>query len=220
MKCPHCQVEFHDHVQNHELGIDGEGYWFIEVQACPACRRFVMHLVSKSVATMQGLRNVPSHELLRYLVRPKAASRPAPPPEVPLEFAKDYIEASLVIADSPQASAALSRRCLQHLLREKAGIAHTNLAKEIDAVLASVQLPSHLAEAIDAIRNIGNFAAHAIKSTNSGEVLPVEPGEAEWTLDVLDGLFDFYFVQPSVLMKKRQALNAKLALANKPPVKG
>jgi hypothetical protein len=74
-------------------------------------------------------------------------------------------------------------------------------------------------EAVDAIRNIGNFAAHPIKSTASGEVLPVEPGEAEWTLDVLDGLFDFYFVQPSLLQRKKAALNAKLASANKPPAK-
>jgi hypothetical protein len=94
-----------------------------------------------------------------------------------------------------------------------------DLAGEIEQVLREGHLPSHLSEAIDAIRNIGNFAAHPIKSSNSGEVLPVEPGEAEWTLDVLDGLFDFYFVQPLVLEQKRAALNAKLAEARKPPLK-
>jgi len=112
----------------------------------------------------------------------------------------------------------LSRRCLQHLLREKAGVKHSELAKEIDQVLSSSGLPSHLAEAIDAIRNIGNFAAHPIKSTASGEVTEVEPGEAEWNLDVLDGLFDFYFVQPAILKKRRDNLNSKLAAAGKPPV--
>jgi len=139
---------------------------------------------------------------------------------VPPELSKTYSEAAMVLGDSPRASAAISRRCLQHILREKAGVKHSDLAREIDQVLASGQLPSHLGEAIDAIRNIGNFAAHPIKSTNSGEILPVEPGEAEWTLDVLDGLFDFYFVQPELLKKKRETLNAKLASANKPPVKG
>ncbi|MBE2244693.1 MAG: DUF4145 domain-containing protein [Burkholderiaceae bacterium] len=163
---------------------------------------------------------MPGSEASRYLVRPKTASRPLPPSEVPIEFAKDYVEAALAIGDSPQASAALSRRCLQHVLREKSGVKPADLAKEIDQVLNSGQLPSHLAEAIDAVRNIGNFAAHPIKSTHSGEVLPVEPGEAEWTLDVLDGLFDFYFVQPALLQQRRAALNAKLAAANKPPVKG
>jgi len=113
----------------------------------------------------------------------------------------------------------LSRRCLQHVLRDKAGVKRSDLAKEIEEVIASNTLPSHLAEAIDAVRNIGNFAAHPIKGTASGEIVDVEPGEAEWTLDVLDGLFDFYFVQPALLQKRRQALNSKLAAAGKPPVK-
>jgi uncharacterized protein DUF4145 len=80
-------------------------------------------------------------------------------------------------------------------------------------------LPSHIAEAIDAVRNIGNFAAHPLKSTSTGEILPVEPEEAEWNLDVLETLFDFYFVQPDILQKKRAALNQKLADAGKPPMK-
>ena len=219
MKCPHCQVEFHDKAQTQNFGQDIDGIWYVDVQTCPACHRFVMQLYSKKIVVTQGTRSIGA-EWIRYLIRPKTASRPVPSPNVPAEFAKDYIEASLVLGDSPQASAALGRRCLQHLLREKAGVKQADLAKEIDQVLGSGQLPSHLAEAIDAVRNIGNFAAHPIKSTNSGEVLPVEPGEAEWTLDVLDGLFDFYFVQPALLSQKRAALNAKLAAAGKPPVKG
>lgn len=95
----------------------------------------------------------------------------------------------------------------------------SDLAKEIDEVIGSGKLPSHLSDAIDGIRNIGNFAAHPIKVTASGEILPVEPGEAEWTLDVLEGLFDFYFIQPALLVTRRAALTAKLASAGKPPVK-
>lgn len=155
----------------------------------------------------------------QFLGYPKAPTRPAPPSQVPSEFAEDYIEAALVIIESPKASAALSRRCLQHILREKAAVKHSDLAKEIDQVISGNSLPSYLAEAIDAVRNIGNFAAHPIKSTSSGEVVPVEPGEAEWNLDVLEGLFDFYFVQPELLKNRRATLNAKLASAGKPPVK-
>ena len=58
-------------------------------------------------------------------------------------------------------------------------------------------LPSHIADSLDAVRNIGNFAAHPAKSQATGEVVPVEPGEAEWTLDTLEELFDFYFVSPA-----------------------
>jgi hypothetical protein len=140
-------------------------------------------------------------------------------PNVPPEFGNDYIEACLVFADSTKASAALSRRCLQYILREKAGVKKSDLSKEIQEVLDSKSLPSDLADAIDAIRNIGNFAAHPLKSTNTGLILDVEPGEAEWTLDVLEQLFDFYFVRPAQLAAKRAALNQKLAEAGKPTMK-
>jgi hypothetical protein len=49
--------------------------------------------------------------------------------------------------------------------------------------------------------------------------LPVEPTEAEWNLDVLEALFDFYFVQPDVVRKKRAALDLKLKEVGKKPMK-
>ncbi|GAH88068.1 unnamed protein product, partial [marine sediment metagenome] len=42
----------------------------------------------------------------------------------------------------------------------------------------------------------------------------------EWTLDVLESLFNFYFVQPELLKRKREALNKKLKNAGKKPMKG
>jgi len=36
---------------------------------------------------------------------------------------------------------------------------------------------------------------------------------------VLEGLFDFYFVQPAISERKRAALDKKLADAGKPPMK-
>lgn len=219
MKCPHCHTEFHDTPVTVPMGEDHEAHWAIVRRTCPACQRLVLELVAAEMVTGSGAGELFYNPHLRYLVRPRLPSRPAPPPEVPEDFAADYRDAASVLADSPKASAALSRRCLQHLLREKAGVKPHDLAKEIDEVIASGKLPSHLAEAIDAVRNIGNFAAHPIKSTSSGEVLPVEPGEAEWNLDVLDGLFDFFFVQPELLKKRRAALNSKLSSAGKPPVK-
>jgi Domain of unknown function (DUF4145) len=220
MKCPHCQVEFHGNPYTFPLGADDDGTWGAVKHNCPACSRTVVEMVccKSMIGGGQGDGWFNGIEK-RFVVYPRRATRPAPPSEVPSEFAQDYIEASLVLADSPKASAALSRRCLQHILREKARVKKSDLAKEIDEVLASRSLPSHLAEAIDAIRNIGNFAAHPIKSTSSGEIVPVEPGEAEWTLDVLDGLFDFYFVQPEVFKKRRAALDAKLSGLGKPPMK-
>ena len=149
---------------------------------------------------------------------PKIGRKTTRPVTVLPDQAEDYNEACMVLLDSSKASAALSRRCLQALLNSP-GFKHNELAKAIDAVLVTKALPSSLAENLDAIRNTGNFAAHPMKDTNSGAILPVDPHEAEWNLEVLEGLFDFYYVQPAKDQARRLALNAKLGQAGKPALK-
>ena len=71
-------------------------------------------------------------------------------------------------------------------------VEHPNdLAKAIREVVNNPAIPSDVSASLDAIRNIGNFSAHANKSVNTGEIVAVEPGEAEWCLDTLEILFDF-----------------------------
>jgi hypothetical protein len=149
------------------------------------------------------------------MVLPAGGSRPLPP-EVEDPYATDFGEATAVLAESAKASAALSRRCLQGLLRDKAGVRHSDLNSEIDEVINGNTLPSWLSDDLHAVRTLGNFAAHPIKSQHTGEVVPVETGEAEWLLEVLEGLFDFYFVQPAAAQKRRSSLNQKLQEAGKP----
>jgi hypothetical protein len=149
---------------------------------------------------------------------PKATARPIPA-EVPEEFAADFQEAAVVLADSAKASAALSRRCFQNLLHNHLKIKKRDLDKEIQELLDQRILPSQIAEAVDAIRSVGNFAAHPIKSEQTGVVTDVEPGEAEWTLEVLESLFDFLFVAPAKLAARREAVNKKLEQAGKPVLK-
>lgn len=211
MKCPHCLVEIHESWQRYQLPTDCNFRWWATTEICPACGKLIVRLVPTHRDT--------GYEYKAILVLPKQVTRDPPAIEVPDPFAQDYREACLVLNDSPKASAALSRRCLQHLLREKAGIKPGTLADEIQQVLDSKQLPAYLAEAVDGIRIIGNFAAHPIKSTSTGEIVDVEPGEADWILDTLEGLFDFYFVQPAKLKEKRNTLNKKLKDAGKPEMK-
>src|SRR5271169_5669088 len=70
----------------------------------------------------------------------------------------------------------------------------------------------------DAIRNFGNFAAQKITDQTSLQVIDVEPTEAEYCLDVLDSVFDHYYVRPAQAKRVKDALNVKLAAAKKPPV--
>jgi Domain of unknown function (DUF4145) len=220
MRCPHCTKQIHVDWGETPFGRDDEHSYAIEFAVCPACARIILrlHTLDQERIPQNPRATVTAAGTDRYVfVHPRSASRAPIDNSVPADIASDYREACLVLADSPKASAALSRRCLQHLLRENAGVKHGNLAKEIEEAMGS--LPSHLAGAIDGVRNIGNFAAHPIKSEQTGEVVDVEPGEAEWNLDTLEGLFDHYYVQPALLKKKQEALNKKLAEAGKPEMK-
>ena len=210
MKCPHCLEGFFESwvVIGGELNADAEGRWWFDLTTCPSCKKHVMRL--------RNLREDGSD--IRIVVRPKGIARSPLPPDVPEEFAEDYREACLVLSDSPKASAALSRRCLQSLLREKARVKHSVLNNEIEQVLKKGTLPSYLSEGLDAVRVIGNFASHPIKSRNTGVVVDVEPGEAEWSLDVIEGLFSFFFIERAALERKKAALNEKLQEAGKHPL--
>ena len=210
MKCPHCLVSFHAEWTREVLRSDIEYLWSTSYTLCAACKKLIVYLAKGH----PGGTNLAS-----FMVYPRGISRIPLPADVPEQYAQDYKEACLVLPDSPKASAALSRRCLQNVLRAIPKVKPSDLSKEIDEILNSKQLPSHLADAIDAIRVLGNFAAHPIKSTNTGAIVEVEEGESEWLLDVLEGLFDFYFVQPAILQKKRDLLNTKLQGAGKPPLK-
>jgi len=180
--------------------------------ACPSCGKPIMSILLP--IEMFGAEK-------GYLAYPQSSSRPIPK-EVQIEdneVAEDYQEASLILGLSSKASAALGRRCLQTILVRKAQAdANAKLASQIDEVLRSKSLPGYISQNLDAIRNFGNFGAHPV-FTAVGEIVKVEPNEAEWTLDIIDDLFDFYYVKPAHAAAKRAALDAKLKQAGKPPMK-
>lgn len=221
MSCPHCGVSFFYQPRGFDIGKEKDLHnWTALFQRCPTCRRAIVEVYCSSGQGHGNWGHYPLNSVhYRILAYPKMAYRRPPSPDVPPNFAQDYAEACLVLADSPKASAALSRRCLQNILRDHFGIKERDLAKEIEAAIAGKIFPGHIADSIDAIRNVGNFAAHPLKSTASGEILEVEPGEAEWNLDVLETIFDFAFVEPAETKRKRAALNKKLQDAGKPPMK-
>ena len=226
-KCPHCllpsrfeRTAFYQHspiygpmyVEREQEPVDGSGLVIFNAVACAACGGVIVTLLP-----LDERRNPIGQP---KIVFPFNASRPIPSivREQSPHIANDYEEAASVLELSPKASAALSRRCLQAILNEKGGANQKNLAKQIEAVLPN--LPSYIAGDVDAIRNVGNFAAHPQKEQATGQIMDVEVGEAEWNLDVLDSLFDFYYVQPELAKEKRAKLNERLQSAGKPPMKG
>lgn len=224
MKCPHCHTavnleEFGNVVyQSKDFDQTGMGYELYH-DHCPECSELIVALrrgrYQRGASGYESLAEVQLTEILY----PKHVTRVVED-EVPSSYKIDYLEACSVLSASPKASAALSRRILQNVLREELGIKHPSLAQEIDDFIQRPDTPSYLADAVDAVRNVGNFAAHPLKDTNTGEILEVDPGEAEWLLDVNESLFDFVFVQPKRLRERKMLLNEKLKSIGKPPMKG
>jgi hypothetical protein len=185
--------------------------FFYKTAHCPACNNHIVEF-SKSG-------NIESNFSLIY---PQGAARGPVPAEVPTDISSDYTESCNVLHISAKASAALSRRCLQNILRQN-GYTSKDLAKEIDLLLAEPDptkaLPTKLRVTVDGIRNFGNFSAHPIDDKSSLQIIEVEPHEAEWCLEILEELFDHFYVGPSVARTRKARLDAKLLAAGKPPSK-
>jgi hypothetical protein len=220
MKCPHCKVGIAENytrvaVANYpQMTLQDSTIvpgiaWIALQQRCSECHEVIIQLE----------RNSPALPRATFLGYPHATDSARDiPPEVTAPFSEDFKQACDVLPLSAKASAALSRRCLQAILRDKAGTKQKDLYDQIEEVSAPGILPSHIVQDLHAVRTIGNFGAHPIKSTNTGEIVDVEPGEAEWNLDVIESLFDFYFVQPALSSKRKAELNKKLKEAGKPEI--
>jgi len=111
---------------------------------------------------------------------------------------------------------------LQNILHEH-GYRDRDLSREIDLLMDETDprkaIPTALRTTIDAIRNFGNFSAHPITELTSLQVIDVEPEEAEWCLEILERMFEHFYVQPMQAAALKANLNAKLAAAGKPPSK-
>jgi uncharacterized protein DUF4145 len=201
MKCPHCANGIHDQWSN-EFGIEHEHRdgsinhsWAGRSLVCPLCGNLVVHFLRHGGWVVQAW--------------PRTGQRPLPA-EVTDHWKEDFGEAVDVLGISPKASAALSRRMLQDLLREKGGVEPSNFFSEIEEVRTSGGVPSWLSENLHTVRIVGNWALTPRKSTNTGDIVEVEPGEAEFLLDVLEGAFDFYIVQPEKARLQREALTTRI----------
>jgi len=180
-------------------------------------RRGILALRFVSCPLCSGITGVLIDGSSEYVIWPRSGYHRPLPDGVPAEIRADYVESCIVLPHSPKASAALSRRCLQALLLSAANVKPTdNLARQIESVLES--LPVEVAGALDAVRTIGNWAAHPTKAATTGEIVDVEPEEAGWNIEVIYILAEYYYERPRQHQQRMDALNAKLAAAGKKPI--
>ncbi|MBJ9307219.1 DUF4145 domain-containing protein [Citrobacter freundii] len=108
---------------------------------------------------------------------------------------------------SPKASATLSRRCLQGMIRNVWNVKPARLVDEIKAIEG--QIESGMWKAIDAIRNIGNIGAHMENDINV--IVDVDPDEAEMLIGLLELLIQEWYIERHERQLRVEAITALAA---------
>jgi hypothetical protein len=127
----------------------------------------------------------PTDQLQFWELAPGSRARPWPD-YIPAHVREDYEEACKIEYLSPKASATLSRRCLQSIIRDFFGVSKPRLLDEINEVAA--QVGPDIAEALHALRAIGNIGAHPHR--DPAVIENVEVGEATAMIDLIEVLIE------------------------------
>lgn len=191
-KCPHCGVLFYETPDNtkerrisflHDQKEFEKLYDFSVIGAdivatyhyCPSCREYSVQLTSSS-------------ELFSFSYPPYTGI--TLPDYIPEAIRKDYMEACAIIDSSPKASATLSRRCLQGMIRDFWGVQAGNLAREID--LIKEKIPAEQYRVLNGVRRLGNIGAHMEKDVNL--IIDIDPGEAQKLIKLLELLLKDWYI--------------------------
>lgn len=123
------------------------------------------------------------------LIHPRSLTAPPAHPDLPDDARKTYEEARAVLPDSVRASGALLRLCLQQLVAD-VGATSSDLNTAVGE-LVRMGLPPRVQQAMDAVRFIGNEAAHP------GQIqLDDEPQTVMAMFDLVGFVVDTMITQP------------------------
>jgi hypothetical protein len=151
-----------------------------------------------------------------WLARPRSIVR-AIDPLVLEPFKTDYLEAAAILDASPRMSAVLSRSVLGDLLQKYAGLDDFGLNDRIKKFRANEKYPSHLRTGIQHFREIGDFGAHTQKN-DQAQIIPVTREDAEWMLDFIDRVFDYFIVTPQKDLQILDKWDKNIADAGRKPI--
>lgn len=113
------------------------------------------------------------------------------PEYIPKIIREDYEEAHAILNLSPKASATLSRRCLQAMIRDFWGVSKSSLVAEIDAI--SDKVDSSTKDVLHALRKLGNIGAHPEKDINV--IIDIESDEAHKLLKFIELLINKWYIE-------------------------
>jgi len=214
-RCPYCDhnatiVNANYNTNRFEFNNGNKCEWqvlryYITVCPNPECGEYTLELsLHDHIQTSQGnYTDVDAKK--RWSLLPASSAKPMPA-YVPAPIVADYEEACAIKMLSPKASATLSRRCLQGMIRDFHRISKKTLFQEIEALKDKVD-PSTWA-AIDAVRQIGNIGAHMEKEIDI--IVDVEPDEAQLLINLIEILIQDWYV---VRHQREERLKHVIAVA-------
>ena len=134
----------------------------------------------------------------KWSLLPASIAKPQPD-YIPAPIKKDYEEACKIANLSPNASAVLSRRCLESMIKNFCEIKENSLYQSIEKLnskLENNQAPKGVTEetieAIDSIRRMGRIGAHMKEPT--GMLVDIDPEEAILLVELIEMLFKEWYV--------------------------
>lgn len=179
-----------------------ETVW-VYIAVCPDCLKASLSISAAGGTLEKVSYNYPPPNITNY------------PEYIPEQIRRDYSEAALIIDLSPKASATLSRRCLQGIIRDFWGITpdfwnthekirtacrvskdapnKVNLFQEIRAVEEIGGISAPIIAAFKQLKDIGNIGAHP--EMDAGVIVDVEPGEAKALVKLIELIIRQTYIQ-------------------------
>ncbi len=167
------------HFKSHVDTVTYESCLKISFYECPNCGQYT--IFADGIGSRVQDVHVP--------IRPISSAKQFPI-YIPEAIRQDYEEACAIVILSPKASATLSRRCLQGMIRDFWGIEKKNLYEEISAL--KDKIPADLWTSIDALRQLGNIGAHMGKDTNV--IVDIDPNEANSLIQLIELLMKEWYI--------------------------
>lgn len=180
------------------------------VLVCPnsSCQEYVIKAFlykTELVGDYATSRQIVVPHLLSWQLLPQSNAK-VYPEYTPSVIRQDYTEACLIKSLSPKASATLSRRCLQGIIRDYWGVSRQRLIDEINAIQDKIDPITW--QAVDAVRKVGNIGAHMEKDINV--IVDVDPDEAQLLISLIELLFKDLYVTRH---QREEQLNAIIKVA-------
>ena len=160
--------------------VESESHLELSFIRCPNCGEYTISAKGKGSAV----------DDVDVTIRPKSIAYKFPD-YIPQAIRSDYEEACSIINLSPKASATLSRRCLQGMIRDFFQVSKANLFEEINAI--KDKIPTEQWAVLDGLRRIGNIGAHMERDINL--IVDIEPGEAQKLIKLIELLLQQWYIE-------------------------